>query len=57
MMEALFALLSTSEGAAPVAITPPLRRTRMLPEKTEFPLHEGLSRFVRSGVVPFAGTR
>ena len=53
IMEALFRMLP--EGEAPVAMTPPMQRVSMLPERTEFPLHDGWSRFFRTCLIPFAG--
>ena len=47
VMRALFAILSQEKTGEPVAMTPPIQRTTMLPERTEFPLHDwlgGLSR-------------
>ncbi len=47
VMSALFAILAQEKTAPPVAMTPPIQRTTMLPEPTEFPLHDwvrGLSR-------------
>ena len=57
VMESLFALLSRAEIVAPLAITPPLTRASMLPEKIEFPLHEGMRRLFGARDFPFAGTR
>ena len=55
VMEALFSLLPFEETGSPIAMTPPIRRVSMLPEKTEFPLHDGLRRFFRSGLLRLAG--
>ncbi len=57
VMETLIDLLPQENTAGPVAITPPLQRVSMLPEKTEFPFHEGLRRFLRTQFLPFAGAR
>lgn len=54
VMESLFALLPPAEA---VAMTPPIRRVSMLPEETEFPLHDGLRTLFRTGFSPFAGAR
>jgi hypothetical protein len=43
VMESLFDLLPP-ETAAPVAMTPPMQRVAMIPEKTEFPLHAAMRR-------------
>jgi hypothetical protein len=52
VMRALFLLL---EKATRIATAPPMQRATMLPEKIEFPFHEGLSRLFRSRLLPFAG--
>ena len=57
VMEALFVLLPPEETAMPVAMTPPIQRVTMLPEKTEFPFHDGLRRLFRTQLLPFAGVR
>lgn len=57
VMESLFDLLSREESAAPAAMTPPMQRVSMLPEKTEFPFHDGLRRLFRTRLLPFAGAR
>ncbi len=44
VMEALFGFLPDAEA---VAMTPPIERTRMLPEPMEFPLHDCLRRIFR----------
>ena len=44
MMESLFALLSPHDALGPAAMTPPIHRTTMLPERTEFPVHDWLHR-------------
>ncbi|CAN5538073.1 hypothetical protein BH20VER3_BH20VER3_17090 [soil metagenome] len=55
VMEALFALLSKEEVAPPVSMTPPIQRVHMLPEPTEFPLHERLRQISRVRRLLFAG--
>jgi hypothetical protein len=57
LIESLFALLSAEAAATPVAMTPPIQRVTMLPEKTEFPFHDGLRRLFRTQLLPFAGVR
>src|SRR5262245_36970667 len=37
VMKSLFDLVPAPSAAAPLCMTPPIRRMRMLPEKTEFP--------------------
>lgn len=54
VMQSLFALLPSEE---PVAMTPSIQRTTMLPEKTVFPFHDGLRRLFRAKFLPFAGIR
>lgn len=54
VMESLFDLLPPAKAPAPT-MTPPIDRVRMLPEKTEFPLHDGLRRIFRSEIFLFAG--
>jgi hypothetical protein len=54
MMESLFDILPP-ETAAPVAMTPPMQRVAMIPEKTEFPLHDAMRRLFRSEAFPFGG--
>ena len=57
VMESLFYLLA-EEDAAPLApMTPPMRRVSMLPEPTEFPLHDGVRRLFRTRHLLFAGAR
>ena len=46
VMEALFGFLSSE---APLAMTPPINRSRMLPEPTEFPVHDWMRRIFRRG--------
>lgn len=46
VMEALFGFLPTD---APLAMTPPIRRSTMLPEPTEFPVHDWMRRIFRRG--------
>ncbi len=55
VMESLFTLFPIGQVAAPIAMTPPIQRVRMLPEKTEFPLHEGIRRLFRTRFLSFAG--
>lgn len=57
VMEALFAFLPPEEAATPVSMTPPMQRVTMLPEKTEFPFHDGLRQLFRTQLLPFAGVR
>ena len=57
VMDSLFALLPPENAASPVAMAPPIQRVTMLPEKTEFPFHDGLRRLFRTQVSPFAGAR
>lgn len=56
VMESLFALLPP-ELTAPVAMTPPIKRVSMLPEPTQFPFHEGLSRLFHASFNRLAGGR
>ena len=55
VMESLFAFLPLENESAAIAITPPIQRVKMLPEKTEFPLHDGLRRLFRPRLLRFAG--
>ena len=55
VMESLFDLLPVENERAALATTPPIQRVRMLPEKTEFPLHDGLRRLLRPRFLAFAG--
>jgi hypothetical protein len=55
VMESLFDLLPLENARGTVATTPPIQRVRMLPEKTEFPLHDGLRRLFRPRLLRFAG--
>ncbi len=55
VMESLFGLLPPEDVSAPVAMTPPMQRVTMLPEKTEFPFHDGMRRLFQ--VLPFADAR
>lgn len=59
VMEALFALLPSQSPPPKIAMTPPLRRTPMLPEKTEFPLHHCWRQLwrLRPRISNFAGVR
>ncbi len=57
VMKALFDLLPAPSAAAPLCMTPPIRRVRMLPEKTDFPFHAGLRQLFRTQLLPFAGIR
>jgi hypothetical protein len=52
VMRALFALLEASAG---FVMAPPVQRVSMLPEKIEFPFHEGLGRLFHTRLLPFAG--
>lgn len=52
VMQALFALLETTPT---FAMTPPIQRVSMVPEKIAFPFHEGLGRLFRTHLLPFAG--
>ena len=54
VMESLFDLLPTGT-AAPVAMTPPMQRVPMIPEKTEFPFHDALRRLFNLKLFPSAG--
>jgi hypothetical protein len=53
-MQTLFAILP-KETPATIAMTPPIQRAAMLPEKVEFPFHEGLRRLFHTQLLPFAG--
>jgi glutathione S-transferase len=57
VMESLFELLSEETTAAPVAMTPPIKRVTMLPETTEFPLHDWLRGILGGRIFAFAGVR
>jgi hypothetical protein len=57
MMDSLFAILPPHDAIAPVAMTPPIRRTAMLPERTEFPLHDWLHRLAPKRIFDLAGAR
>ncbi len=57
LMEALFALLAEAEPTEPVPMAPPMQRVTMLPEPTEFPLHDGIKRVFRTRHLLFAGAR
>ena len=54
VMESLFDLLPP-ETAAPVAMTPPMQRVAMIPEKTEFPFHDAMRRLFNLKLFPSAG--
>jgi hypothetical protein len=54
VMQTLFAILP-KETPATIAMTPPIQRAAMLPEKVEFPFHEGLRRLFHTQLLPFAG--
>jgi hypothetical protein len=54
VMESLFDLLPP-ETTAPVAMTPPIRRVAMIPEKTEFPFHDAMRRLFNLKLFPSAG--
>ena len=56
VMESLFDLLPP-ETAAPVAMTPPMQRVAMIPEKTEFPFHDAMRRLFNLKLFPSAGVR
>jgi hypothetical protein len=53
VMQALFAILPKETTA--IAMAPPIQRAAMLPEKVEFPFHEGLRRLFHTQLLPFAG--
>ena len=57
VMESLFDLFPMENERAEIATSPPIQRVRMLPEKTEFPFHEGLRRLFRSGLLAFPAVR
>src|SRR5215471_15524879 len=57
VMKSLFDLVPVLRASAPLRMTPPIRRGRMLPEKTEFPFHAGLRQLFRTQLLPFAGIR
>lgn len=58
VMEALFGLLPPApETVAPVAMAPPIRRATMLPEPTEFPVHNWLRRLFCRRIFVFAGAQ
>jgi len=57
VMESLFDLLPMENERATVPSTPPIQRVRMLPEKTEFPLHDNLRRLLRPRFLAFTGAR
>jgi len=57
VMESLFDLLPMENARAAVPTAPPIQRVRMLPEKTEFPLHDGLRRLLRPRFLAFTGAR
>ena len=46
VMEALFGFLPSE---APLVMTPPINRSTMLPEPTEFPVHDWMRRIFRRG--------
>ncbi len=54
VMEALFDLLPHDAGVAPIAMTPPIQRVKMLPEPIEFPIHDGLRQVVQLRELLFA---
>ena len=54
VMESLFDLLPTGT-AAPIAMTPPMQRVAMIPEKTEFPFHDAMRRLFNLKLFPSAG--
>ena len=57
VMRALFSILAQEKPAQPVAMTPPIQRTTMLPEPTEFPLHDWLRGLFRGRFFKLAGAR
>ena len=57
VMESLFDFLPAKDATAPAAMAPPIQRTSMLPQKTEFPFHDCLRQLFRTQLLPFAGTR
>jgi hypothetical protein len=57
VMESLFDVLPVENARAAIPATPPIQRVRMLPEKTEYPLHDALRRLFRIGFLAFAGVR
>ncbi|MDQ3116218.1 MAG: hypothetical protein M3Q86_06355 [Verrucomicrobiota bacterium] len=57
VMRALFSILAHEKTAQPVAMTPPIQRTTMLPEPTEFPLHDWLGGLFRGRSFKPAGAR
>jgi len=54
VMESLFDLLPP-ETAVPIAMTPPMQRVAMIPEKTEFPFHNAMRRLFNLKFFPSAG--
>lgn len=57
MMESLFAILPPHDDMAPAVMTPPIRRTTMLPERTEFPVHDWLHRLAPKRIFNLAVAR
>ncbi len=57
VMRALFSILAHEKTAPPVAMTPPIQRTTMLPEPTEFPLHDWVRGVARGRFFKLAGAR
>ena len=57
MMESLFAILPPHDSIASAAMTPPIRRTTMLPERTEFPVHDWLRRLAPKRIFHLAVAR
>lgn len=57
VMQALFAILSHEKIIQPVAMTPPIQRTTMLPEPTEFPLHDWAHGLFRRRFFKLLGAR
>ncbi len=52
VMESLFDLLPPQK-VPPSAMTPPLRRVKMIPERMEFPFHDAMRTIFQSEVFPF----
>lgn len=56
-MESLFEILWPEKSVSELAMAPPMQRATMLPEPTEFPLHDWLRRLFRRRMISFAGAR
>jgi hypothetical protein len=57
VMQSLFDLLRAKNGITAIAMTPPIHRVSMLPERMKFPLENGWRRLVAGQFLPIAGVQ